>query len=41
MKVTLNEQVIHDFDLDDPVANEGLVPGIRLSDRCPRGFIGL
>jgi len=41
MKVTLNEQVIHDFDLDDPAVNEGLAPGIRLSDRCPRGFIGL
>jgi hypothetical protein len=38
---TLNDQVIHDFDLDDPQANEGLAPGVRLSDRCPRGFIGL
>ena len=41
MKVTLNDQVIHDFDLDDPDVNQGLVPGIKLSDRCPRGFIGL
>ncbi|MBM3501911.1 MAG: DUF1080 domain-containing protein [Armatimonadetes bacterium] len=41
MKVILNDQALHDFDLDDPAVNEGLVPGIRLSDRCPRGFIGL
>jgi hypothetical protein len=41
MKVTLNDQVIHDFDLDDPAANADLPPGIKLSDRCPRGFIGL
>jgi hypothetical protein len=41
LRATLNGQVIHDFDLDDPEANRGLAPGIRLADRCPRGFIGL
>ncbi|MGQ9731996.1 MAG: 3-keto-disaccharide hydrolase [Candidatus Zipacnadales bacterium] len=41
MKVTLNEQVIHDFDLDDPQINEGQAYGQRLTDRRPRGFIGV
>jgi len=41
LKVTLNGQVIHDFDLDDPAVNENLREGIKLSQRCPRGYIAL
>lgn len=39
--VTLNDQVIQDFDLDDAEVNQGQAFGQRLTDRCPRGFIGL
>jgi hypothetical protein len=41
MRAVLNEQVIHDFDLDDPEVNAPLPYGHRLSERCTRGYIGL
>ena len=41
LKATLNGQVIHDFDLDDPAVNEKLREGIKLSQRCVRGYIAL
>jgi hypothetical protein len=41
MRALLNQQVIHDFDLDDPEINAPLPYGHKLSERCTRGFIGL
>jgi len=41
LKVTLNGQVTHDCDLDDPAINEGEREGKKLSQRSTRGYIGL
>jgi len=41
LKVTLNDTVVQDIDLDDPAINADLPDGHKMWQRAKRGYIGL